>query len=328
MALVKCPDCGRDVSNAAPACPGCGRPIDAAVSSQAEPASASASSLEDRSAEPLDLGFVAEIAAKIAIGLSVGCYAFGFVITVAHYARLGVPLHALSSETYLAAGIGCLVIGAACWMFGAAWITRLADAFATGKWFRGLVASLALTFIVGISWLGSIFRVTSHSLLFLVPCFVFGAVNGLPKARRLVLNWDTLVYGAWSGLWYLAMTLIIVGFYTEHVYPNVPRHLGGARPMLLASFNSEEAIAPSPELGPLATIRCERPLVKGAHCRRVFLAHESAEHLYLIVEETAGACEPIVDPKRPPTPDLEAASTCFVRIAQSSINHVEVPAKP
>lgn len=27
MALTKCPDCGRDVSDAAPACPGCGRPI-------------------------------------------------------------------------------------------------------------------------------------------------------------------------------------------------------------------------------------------------------------------------------------------------------------
>jgi hypothetical protein len=29
MALLKCPDCGRDVSDAAPACPGCGRPVQA-----------------------------------------------------------------------------------------------------------------------------------------------------------------------------------------------------------------------------------------------------------------------------------------------------------
>ena len=27
MALVKCPDCGRDVSSAAPTCPNCGRPM-------------------------------------------------------------------------------------------------------------------------------------------------------------------------------------------------------------------------------------------------------------------------------------------------------------
>jgi hypothetical protein len=26
MALLRCPDCGRDVSDQAPACPGCGRP--------------------------------------------------------------------------------------------------------------------------------------------------------------------------------------------------------------------------------------------------------------------------------------------------------------
>jgi hypothetical protein len=29
MPLVKCPDCGRDVSDVAPACPGCGRPVSA-----------------------------------------------------------------------------------------------------------------------------------------------------------------------------------------------------------------------------------------------------------------------------------------------------------
>ena len=27
MALIKCPDCGKQVSSEAPACPGCGRPI-------------------------------------------------------------------------------------------------------------------------------------------------------------------------------------------------------------------------------------------------------------------------------------------------------------
>lgn len=27
MALVKCPDCGREVSDVAPTCPGCGRPL-------------------------------------------------------------------------------------------------------------------------------------------------------------------------------------------------------------------------------------------------------------------------------------------------------------
>ena len=27
MALIRCPDCNREVSDAAPSCPGCGRPI-------------------------------------------------------------------------------------------------------------------------------------------------------------------------------------------------------------------------------------------------------------------------------------------------------------
>lgn len=31
MPLIACPDCGRQVSGAAPACPGCGRPMQAAT---------------------------------------------------------------------------------------------------------------------------------------------------------------------------------------------------------------------------------------------------------------------------------------------------------
>lgn len=31
MALIECPDCRKQVSDAAPACPGCGRPINAAA---------------------------------------------------------------------------------------------------------------------------------------------------------------------------------------------------------------------------------------------------------------------------------------------------------
>lgn len=31
MALIKCPECGKQVSDRAPTCPGCGSPIDTAI---------------------------------------------------------------------------------------------------------------------------------------------------------------------------------------------------------------------------------------------------------------------------------------------------------
>lgn len=31
MALIKCPECGKQVSDKAPACPGCGSPIDTSI---------------------------------------------------------------------------------------------------------------------------------------------------------------------------------------------------------------------------------------------------------------------------------------------------------
>jgi predicted amidophosphoribosyltransferase len=42
MALVKCPDCGREVSDQAPTCPQCGRPLKAqAAAPQQAPATSS-----------------------------------------------------------------------------------------------------------------------------------------------------------------------------------------------------------------------------------------------------------------------------------------------
>lgn len=37
MPMLKCPDCFRDVSDAAPVCPGCGRPLAAAVLQKGKP---------------------------------------------------------------------------------------------------------------------------------------------------------------------------------------------------------------------------------------------------------------------------------------------------
>lgn len=44
MALIMCPDCGKDVSDAAPACPHCGRPV--TLSSRISPPSSEVSTIE------------------------------------------------------------------------------------------------------------------------------------------------------------------------------------------------------------------------------------------------------------------------------------------
>ncbi|WP_311223584.1 MULTISPECIES: zinc ribbon domain-containing protein [unclassified Acidovorax] len=38
MALIRCPECSREVSSHAPACPGCGYPLKAGVSNEKQPA--------------------------------------------------------------------------------------------------------------------------------------------------------------------------------------------------------------------------------------------------------------------------------------------------
>lgn len=62
MALIKCPDCGRDISDAAPVCLGCGRPIAAqgGVLPVAQPP-------EKKKSSPLAIGCLAVLVAFVAL---------------------------------------------------------------------------------------------------------------------------------------------------------------------------------------------------------------------------------------------------------------------
>ncbi|HEX7112734.1 MAG TPA: hypothetical protein VF216_09840 [Mizugakiibacter sp.] len=87
MALIKCGECGRDISSLAPACPGCGAPTKAAA--QAEPTTIQATGKQYKG---LQLTGVLLILAGVVVGiggapvfgpllggLGVVCYIFGRV---------------------------------------------------------------------------------------------------------------------------------------------------------------------------------------------------------------------------------------------------------
>jgi TM2 domain-containing membrane protein YozV len=73
MALVKCPDCGRDVSTEAPVCPGCGRPMKPVrVSPTASPAEPPHYGPQYQPA-PLVVTTTKSRGTFIALGLFLGC---------------------------------------------------------------------------------------------------------------------------------------------------------------------------------------------------------------------------------------------------------------
>ena len=67
MALVKCPDCGRDISDQAPACPHCGRP--ATNTPQVPPAASPAEPLQKKKRSPVAMGCLALLALGAVVGV-------------------------------------------------------------------------------------------------------------------------------------------------------------------------------------------------------------------------------------------------------------------
>ena len=100
MALVKCPDCGRDVSERAPVCPGCGAPI--AVAPNAAPSYRPVQTIEQtakrwKKMRLTGLGLVCLSPVSCAIGGEVmGSFGWASLFTgfaMLTYARFGTWWH-------------------------------------------------------------------------------------------------------------------------------------------------------------------------------------------------------------------------------------------
>jgi len=77
MALIRCPECGREVSSEAPACPSCGYPLKAKGASSAEPQSALQSPhVWGRAAIALGAWLVTPWIAKLIVALAVCVLAY------------------------------------------------------------------------------------------------------------------------------------------------------------------------------------------------------------------------------------------------------------
>lgn len=77
MALIRCPECGREVSSQAPACPSCGYPLQAQVPQPSDPRNALQSpQLWGRVATVLGAWLVTRWVAKLILALAVCVLAY------------------------------------------------------------------------------------------------------------------------------------------------------------------------------------------------------------------------------------------------------------
>lgn len=131
MALIKCPECGREISDAAASCPGCGFPLDRQVSRSAAPAKTGETVLVVRRG----CAFAAAILGTLAL-LLCGGFAIG------HAGFLAGDWFSESMASGMYAQVVFLAIGTACCWVGV--LSRMRG-FVLGA---GIFFSLALVSFV------------------------------------------------------------------------------------------------------------------------------------------------------------------------------------
>jgi hypothetical protein len=289
-----------------------------------------------------------DLATKLAVVLSVMAYASGFIVSVLHYARYGVPAWALQSQTFLAAGILCLTLTGLGIALGVAMrrMSTLANRNYKGRSMK--VRFQRMTFkpiiVVVIVSLGGAFSLLLESadrmnfgVWFALIGFGSAIVAGPVKEPGKTLGLHHFFALNWQNKLGLGGVLFFGVFsFARLVYGTVPVHFGGGTMQLMTSVSLPRA-APAPARDAWLDVGCRSssaPAKDQGICRRFFRVYENTEHVFLNIAEWAGPCGTPswfaggavrgLDRLAGATPDLRGFRTrCFHRVANSSIPRLE-----
>lgn len=258
-----------------------------------------------------------ELVGKGAVACSLVAYLIGFLVVVPHYARFGVPVAVLSHQTYLITGLSWLVLTGALWV--------------AGRFLRVLLRmtlhpELRRHVLGSLSWVTvpSILVSQTHRTTYLPKLgyagavFLYAAIWGdhVPNIEGLTL----------STMWSLTHSMFpfigLIGLFSRYVLPDLPAEYGGAPITELSAIQLEADGKITAVHDSWANIVCRNSIYQLASyaqgCRRIYRVHESAEHLYLLIEERAGVCS-----SKRHSPEADA-NTCLVRLAQKEAPRLEM----
>jgi hypothetical protein len=254
------------------------------------------------------------------IPATVALYVLGFVVSVPHYLRCGVPISALSPQTYVAAGILFAALVSAPFALGTLLVRKQRNPWRLLLDAVGIIAAIGCLYLyVGVPLPYGQGYVD----------YVILVLYGWPETTLSALRSDP-VGAAWR---LVRMGAVVVGIpvtFAQYIYPVVPAQYGGGRPesLLSVSLGPSHEWPPSHDRWALTRCRTSAPLSGPERCRTVFRVHESQEHLYVGIREVPGVC-----PSTPPAWDVwpfadKQRVECFQRIANSQVLRLETPGKP
>lgn len=265
-------------------------------------------------------GFLEAVGAGV-VPATVAFYLLGFVVSVPHFLRAGVPISAISPQGFIAAGLLFAVVTALPVLAGIG-----AAGFHPGKlWLKTLYVLMAILAPMNLLWLvvpwwRALFFVAFVELTILVwpEDLTFSLQRG--KLTDMVLDIGRVG----------ALVLGVPTMFSWLIYPATPTYYGGGRPEPLLSAqlgHSHGLPPPAHDAWALAPCRAvgSGPLEV---CRTVYRVHESPDYLFIAIVEVQGEC-PSVPAPWTSWPLIPSERTgCFQRIANSEINRLETPGRP
>jgi hypothetical protein len=260
----------------------------------------------------------------------VACYLFGFLVAMPHYARAGVPIHAISAQTFIAAGLLFAVIATAIATAAHSarrlFRRRAADRrdFNLAVYFRRIGGVIAFVFPSMLVWqlAEGVPRPAVMVLALTFWCLLLPRYFSFPRAGG---GWLTTIDDV---LVFIVIVIPQLTTYALLVHPMCPARFGGGRPTALLAYppGAEASLAKHDSWAQLSCRwKAGEEKLSPAGCRTIYKVHEGEQHLYLAIIEENKPC--------PTTPKEWKGwgwprKSCYLRVPNASVERLEMWDRP
>jgi hypothetical protein len=259
-----------------------------------------------------------DFVAQLVIPLSVGCYLVGFLVAMPHLSRSGVPLQAISPQTFLAAGLLFMALsgaGAACGYAAREITARIKERPAAISWG---IAIATLTPLGIASAISSGLAGRIHAIGVALAFWLY------PRYYTMSVDTERPWWSAWDATRLLLVALGLIASFGQAVYPIVPVEFGGGRPRPIVQYTIRDAPIRLATQDQWATTGCRSVSATPPACRAFYRVYETSEHVYMAVVDNSGPCNAALQPWATAF-GRKPRIACYQRIANAALQTLELP---
>ncbi len=258
---------------------------------------------------PLDMDALGKAILPATAGLTLA----GFIVSVPHFAKAGVPIQAVSYPSFLAAGVLFTLLLACSWAMSME--VLLLFSLRTREAYLYLAFTAISMYVLG-SVLGDDYRVSVYVLL----CTAFFCLLPKDLTFRSLRDVDSARSNIYSLMRLVAMTSWLLAAFPKMVYPVVYAQFGGGLPQRIAMIDRSNGSGVGAEwVSHLCETGMAGPSKKYPSCRYVYRVHENDSFLWLFVRDKWGKCDEYYRAELPWVAFAVQRNSCLARIANAAV---------